>query len=107
MDYFPEEITREKCREMLANSQQILAKKVREDFTVTILDAVKKCARNVVLKFDERLWIEHRVTIAKELLPRFGELSLITIVDGKTISKTISSITEIRTNNLTHISIDF
>ena len=90
-DSFPEDFNRDKCFQDLTTNQEKLILETRERFYEKTILAVENCNRSVELEFPERLWQEHRVSIAKEIMERFGEIR-ITNMD-RTVSTTL--ITEI------------
>jgi len=104
MDNFPDELTLTMCMNIIAVNQNKLIKDIRQSFCEIVLSAVNDCEKNVVLEFPDKLWPEHRVTIAIELLERFGEiyitskqgnvaLSTKVVNDPKDIPKNIHQIT--------------
>jgi hypothetical protein len=76
MESFPDHIERVACKNKLTQNQKILTQTQREIFTNEIDNAITKCEKEVHLAFDKKLWPEHRVVIAKELLARFGQLKV-------------------------------
>lgn len=106
MDRFPDEINRKTCMEVIRKNQLQLIMETREEFTKKIMKALNVCDRFVVLTFDDRLWNEHRVTITKELLERFGEFKTSTPQAEFTSTKITNSPSDIK-ENIKTIRIDF
>ncbi len=78
MDAFPEDFNLERCVEIISTNQTDLIKSVRETFYKTAMSATESCEKSVELKFPEKLWPENKVDITKELLDRFGDISVYT-----------------------------
>ena len=64
------------------------------------MDAVKNCTSSTELQFPDNLWPEHRITVTKELLSRFGELHIVTVQERSIakVKKTITDENDIPTN---------
>lgn len=76
MEFFPDELTLEKCKLEINNNQYKLLKETRENFYNSIMDSVKICKKNVILEFDSRLFNDRRKIIITELVERFPELKI-------------------------------
>ncbi len=91
MDAFPEDIERNKCKEVLMNSQEELIRKTRENFTNSITYALNTCQKEVFLQFDERLWDDSKKLISTELIERFGEVMIASASNSSTsVSRNIN-----------------
>lgn len=77
MDTFPDYITLENCKNTMVQNQLILVRKEREKFTNLICRASEDCNDKVELDFDKKLYNQYRISIANELLERFGGLYII------------------------------
>lgn len=76
MDKFPDDCNRQICHDTMTKNQNTLVKDTRKQFYDTYIKAVADCNPEMVLEFPEKLWYEHRVTITKELLERFGKIKI-------------------------------
>jgi hypothetical protein len=76
MDKFPDTFTRAICYEVMEKCQLELIKSVRESFFDNIQTSVRECTQLITLEFPDKLWHEHRVTLIKELLERFGKMQV-------------------------------
>jgi hypothetical protein len=106
MDSFPDDFNRQVCNEKMQNSQAHLIKSVRKTFYDTITDLVGSCTQLITVEFPEQLWNEHRKTLIRELLERFGKLTIHTNSDTpmkKLIEKNINDIP----NNVKKVTLDF
>jgi len=77
MDKFPEGFTRKTCNDQMAVNQQVLIKEVRKIFYENALKAVENCSHKLTLEFPDKLWHEHKLTMIKEFLERFGKFKIV------------------------------
>ena len=76
MEKFPETFNRQVCYEVMEKCQSELIKSVRQTFFENIQTSVRECTQLITLEFPDKLWHEHRVTLIKELLERFGKMQV-------------------------------
>lgn|SRR5579863_4867363 len=76
MDKFPQHFNRSACNEIMEKCQIELVKNIRQTFYESINKSVNDCMPQVTLEFPDNLWDEHRMTLIKELLERFGKLKI-------------------------------
>jgi len=105
MEVFPPEINKANCKKVLKDNQKKLLCKTREIFSEEIVNALDKCEKHVVLKFDKRLWFKYRLVISRELLEKFGVLEILTGIDYK-VRKTISDSEQLN-EHINSIKINF
>lgn len=79
MELFPGDFNLKNCMNIIKKNQEVLIKEIRKEFYENVMLAADKCEQSVELKFPEKLWPEYRVTLAKEILKRFGEIHMTTI----------------------------
>jgi hypothetical protein len=77
MDKFPDNFTRKTCNDQMATNQLILIKGVRKKFYEAMLEAISDCSHKLILEFPDKLWHEHKLTLIKELLERFGKFKIV------------------------------
>lgn len=109
MDQFPESFNRAHCMEFMEQCQTELVKSTRKDFYDKTNTSVNECSPDVILEFPNKLWNEHRVTLIKELLQRFGKLT-IESEPGKTVKHNLKkelSLTDTIPENVKQITIHF
>lgn len=106
MDQFPTNFTRQVCHDILTKNQSDLIKQVRDQFHKETLKAIEQCNPEVMLEFPEKLWHEHRVTLIKELLDRFGKIKIKTNNPEYNALKPITT-TDDLPNNIKKVIIEF
>jgi len=105
MEVFPVEINKANCKKILKDNQKKLLCRTREIFSEEIINALDKCEKCVLLKFDKRLWSKYRLLIAQELLGKFETLEILTGQDYK-VRKTVSDSKQIN-EHISSIKINF
>ena len=98
MDKFPDDLDLKSCNDKLIENQFELSRVVRKNFYDNIKKSINDCERSVQLKFPDKLWIEHRNEIIKELLERFGKLKLSTVGSAHTVLKMVNNKEDIPQN---------
>ena len=106
MDKFPEEFNRKVCNDTMTKGQDELIKVIRQAFHQVVLDTIKDCEPVAVLEFPTKLWHNHRVTLIKELLERFGKVRIQTANTHCDITKLITSIDDVP-NYVNKVFIEF
>jgi hypothetical protein len=109
MDQFPESFNRATCLDIMEKCQADLLRTIRKEFFDKITTSVQECSTYVVLEFPDKLWNEHRVTLIKELLHKFGKMR-VEIEPGKTVKHNLKkelTITDSIPENIKQITIDF
>lgn len=108
MNTFPESFNRKTCIDRMTAIQKELVKETRETFYKAISSYTEECNPIMILTFPDRLWHEHKVTIAKELLDRFGKIILKSMGTQADITKPITDIEDFPKNvNVKKIIIEF
>ena len=95
MDEFPETFNRKVCNDVMTCNQAKLIKEVRKTFYDLVQEAVDNCSSVVTLDFPEKLWHEHRVTLIKELIDRFGKIKIQTSNIHCETTKLITSVDDV------------
>lgn len=98
MDKFPDTFNRKTCIEKMTVKQAELIKTTRKQFFDDVEKLTNECPVSMTLDFPERLWHEHKLTLIKELLEKFGKLKVKVINPQAEITKSISDINEAPTN---------
>ena len=76
MEEFPDTFNRKRCNDIMTTNQLILIKDVRKQFFDIVKASLEECSPQVTLDFPEKLWHEHKLTLIKELLERFGKIKI-------------------------------
>lgn len=95
MDQFPETFNRKVCNDVMTQNQATLIKEVRKTFYELVQEAISSCSPIVVLEFPEKLWHEHRLTLIKELIERFGKIKIQTSNIHCETTKLITSVEDV------------
>ena len=106
MDSFPETFGLKQCMEIIETQQDVLVKEIRQNFYDKVMEAAKKCKKDVELTFPENLWDEHRLKITRELVQKFGEIRVISIQDKAKSKRPISDPNDVP-KNVDAITIQF
>jgi len=105
MDKFPETFTRKICNEQMAKNQSILIKDIRKTFYDAGVKAVEDCSQKLSLEFPDKLWHEHKLTLIKELLERFGKFKIVCGAQYE-VTRLIDNIVDVP-NNVKKIVVEF
>lgn len=95
MDKFPDNFNRQYCHDIIEKNQLDMIKKIRKEFYDIIEKSLVDCNKEVQLPFPSKLWNEHRLTIAKELLERFGKIIVKINNNHSNATKPVTKIEEI------------
>ncbi len=106
MDTFPETFNRKTCIDKMTVNQKELIKDTRETFYKIIMTLTEECNPIMILDFPDRLWHDHKATLTRELLERFGKLKVKIINPQAEVTKTITDIKDFP-NNVKRIIIEF
>lgn len=87
MDSFPSNLTRKNCISLMEQKQLELTKVTRDDFYKIIMKGINDCEKEVTLRFNDKLWDNHRIKVAGELLEIFGEINISTIQNKCIVTK--------------------
>lgn len=98
MEKFPENFNRKICMDVISKNQSDLIKKVRRDFYEKIMASTDTCEIDVKLDFPEKLWHEHKITLIKELIDKFGKIKVRTTNPQCEVLKLINDPEEIPRN---------
>jgi hypothetical protein len=106
MEKFPDDFNRVSCFKKLTENQKTLMNESRKTFYDSIIKSIDDCAKNINLKFPEKLWPEHRVLITCELLEKFGEVTVYAKNGKATITKITTDKADIP-SNIESLKLDF
>lgn len=107
MDGFPDNFTRQTCMDIMKTSQSQFLKTIRQTFYDNINNSVQECSQLITLEFPDKLWNEHRKTLIRELVERFGKLRVEVIsTNNPNLAKPIVTITDPIPDNIKRITID-
>lgn len=106
MDKFPDDLTINKCREIIEKKQLDLLKDTRSAFYKKITENIDKCSQTIDLVFPKNLWNKYKKQILNELLKRFGEIKIVTIDGNITVTRMTESCDDV-TKNLDRIVLEF
>jgi hypothetical protein len=76
MDSYPDAFNRTSCIDIMTKQQALMIKETRQHFYDTIMRLTDKCESVMVLEFPDKLWFEHKHTLIKEILERFGKIKI-------------------------------
>lgn len=108
LQVWPDYITLKDCKERIEQNQIIVIEQVRSQFCKNIINAINNSIPNIILVFPNNLLNNNRKIIIKELVDRFGALSVTGEVDECTIceSNYVNEIEDIPPNP-TKIHLEF
>jgi len=106
MDSFPDTFNRKACIDKMTQNQKELIKETRETFYKSIMNFTEECNPVMILDFPDRLWHDHKMTLTKELLDKFGKLKVKIINTQAEVTKTITDIKDFP-NNVKRVIIEF
>jgi len=106
MDKFPDTLSRKTCIDRMTIKQIDLIKETRKLMAELIAKYVEDCNPIMILEFPDRLWHEHKITIIKELLEKFGKLKVTNPQTIANVTSTISDVKDVPTN-VKRITIEF
>jgi len=95
LDKYPDTFNRALLNRIMEEKQTELIKVIRKQFYDTTTQAVVDCDQIVTLEFPDKLWQKHRLTLANEILERFGEARMITQNGTVTTSRLTNDKSEI------------
>ena len=108
MDEFPNNFNRQECIVIMKECQSQLLKDIREIFYNIITTSVQECSQLITLEFPDKLWNEHRKTLVRELVERFGKLKVEVIgsMNKFNVTKPIVTITDPIPDDIKIVTID-
>lgn len=90
MDIFPEDFTREACEKELRINQELLIKDQRQMIYEAFTKAKENCEQYLIIKFNKKLWYQHRKRIVSDILIRFGVIKVVSMVTNSDTKTTIA-----------------
>lgn len=105
MDKFPDSFNRATCYDIMEQCQTELLKTTRNTIYENIQTSVRDCSQLITLEFPDKLWNEHRITLIRELLERFGKIRVEDPNKGAPRIKQLN-ITEAIPDNVKRVTID-
>jgi len=105
---WPEYITLRNCKERIEQNQIIVIEQVRSQFCKNIINAINNSIPSIILIFPDNLLNNNKKIIIKELIDRFGLISVTGELDNYTSCETncVNDIEEIPPNP-TKIHLEF
>ena len=98
MDKFPDTFTRKTCIDKMTVKQVSLLKQTRKDFVDQVEKFTEETNPIMTLEFPERLWHEHKLTLIRELLEKFGKLKVKVVNPQAEVTKSIADVNDAPTN---------